>query len=374
MSLDFLDKSSLVTPLLVRLYDSQNLGDLSADKKPLAKAELIAAISELLKMEISPREAELVADVMIGLLSQAELDMRKALAARLAVLDNVPLRLVLHMAADDIEVAGSVIRQSSVLSDLDLVYIIKSQGAAYWEAIAQRKIISDHVVNMLVDTGDLETAITLAKNENITLNEYTISALADMAQESETLAQPLLRREELPPTIAQKLYQFVGAELKAFIEKEYGITQGSIADAVDDVLLEFVDETENKHEFSSSTAMVKDAQRQKEKGLLTVKMMLASLRRGQIMPFVAQFSQYIDLNSKAVLEILEQSSGQGLAVACKACDIGKEDFISIYLLTNRIRNKGEMVELNDMSCAISYYTKIGKETAAHIMNNSRNPD
>ncbi len=371
MSLGFLDKSSSVTPLLVRLYDSQRLSGLASDKQPQAKSELMAAISELLEMELSPREAELVADVMIELLSQAELEMRQALSVRLAALDNVPLRLVLQMASDEISVADTVIRKSSVLSDLDLIYIIKSKGSEYWQAVAQREEINDPVVNMLVDTGDLETAVRLAENMGIALNEYAVDALANMAQNSDRLAKPLLRREEVSPTLAQKLYQFVGAELKSFIKEEYGIEHGSIADAVDDVLLEFVASTEGGHEFSPSIVMLKDAARQKEKGLLTVKVMLESLRRGQIMPFVAQISTYTGLDVASMLEILGQSSGQGLAIACKAFDIDKEDFISIYLLTNSIHNKGRMVELSGMGRAISYYTRIDKDTALHILGNSR---
>jgi uncharacterized protein (DUF2336 family) len=223
MSLNFLDKSSSVTPLLVRLYDSQRLDGLASEKGVDPKGELISAISELLKMELSPRESELVADVMIGLLAQAELDMRQALADKLAALDNVPLRLILQMASDEITVADSILRKSKILSDLDLVYIIKSQGSEYWQSIAQRDEMNAPVMNLLVDTADIDTAIRLAENNKITLNEYAISALSDMAQNSDKLAQPLLRREEVPDTVAQKLYQFVGEELKAYIKTEYGI-------------------------------------------------------------------------------------------------------------------------------------------------------
>jgi uncharacterized protein (DUF2336 family) len=277
----------------------------------------------------------------------------------------------LQMASDDISVADSILRRSKILSDLDLIYIIKSQGEDYWQSIAQRESINDPVMNILVDTADMDTAIKLAENQKITLNEYALSALSDMAQGSEKLARPLLRREEVPDTVAQKLFQFVGAELKAYIKSEYGIEQGSIAEAVDEILLDFIDSAQPQHEFSPSSAMLKDAMRQKQKGLLTTRLMLASLRRGQIMPFVAQFSSFTGLDVSSVLEILGQSSGQGLATSCKAYDISKEDFVSIYLLTNRIRNKGSMVELTDMSRATRYYEKMSKDIALDIIKNSQ---
>ncbi|MEM7651130.1 MAG: DUF2336 domain-containing protein [Pseudomonadota bacterium] len=370
MDLGFLDKSSNVTPLLVRLYDSHKLHGLAKDNKPLARAELTSAVSELLEMDLSPRESELIADVLIGLMRQAELDLREALAERLAALDNVPLRLVLQLANDEIEVAAPVLRRSEVLGDLDLIYLIKSKGSAHWEEIAKREALSNQVMNLLSDTRDIRTAMALTKNENITLTQHVLTVLSDMAQKSDKLAMPLLQREEVTKDIAKTLYKYVGAEIKTFIETQYGISEGSIIESVDEVILEMVEASEAVGEFSPSETMISAAERYKSKGLLTMKLMLGSLRRGQIPAFIAQFSKFTSLCPKTTLEILSQSSGQGLAVACKAFEISKEDFVSVFLLTNRVRNKGRMVDLNDMTRAISYYNRINEDVARNIIKNS----
>ena len=46
MDLSFLDKSSNVTPLLVKLYDSQQLHNLAKDEQPIARAELTSAVRD----------------------------------------------------------------------------------------------------------------------------------------------------------------------------------------------------------------------------------------------------------------------------------------------------------------------------------------
>lgn len=370
MDLSFLDKSSNVTPLLVKLYDSQKLNGLAKDEQPLARAELTSAVCELFEMELSPKESELIADVLIGLMRQAELDLREALAERLAVLDNVPLRLVLQIANDEIEVAHTMLEKSTVLGDLDLIYIIKAKGPAYWQAIASRQGMSNQVINLLADQRDVETAITLAKNEGITLPEHALGVLSEMAHNSDKLALPLLQRDEVTADIAKALFKYVGEEIKSFIKAEYGITEGSIADAVDDVIVELVEATEAANEFAPTMTMIKAAERYHEKGLLTTKLMLGTLRRGQIQAFISQFARFTGLNPKTTLEIMSQSSGQGLAVACKAFDFSKEDFVSIFLLTNRIRNQGRMVDLNDMTKAINYFSRIDGEVARGIVKNS----
>jgi len=370
MDLGFLDNRSKVTPLLVRLYDSHKLHSLASDNKPLARAELTSAVSELLEMDLSPKETELIADVMIGLMRQAEIDLREALAERLAIIDNVPLRLILQLANDEIRVAQSILRKSSVLSDMDLIYIIKSKGPEYWQAIARREEMSNQIMNLLADTRNVETAIELAKNVNINLTEHSLIVLSDLAQNSDALACPLLRRDEVGPEMAKALYNYVGEEIKAQIKVKYGVEAESVVKAVEEVIVEMVEISEAVNEFTPSENMLKAAQRYKQKGLLTIKLMLGTLRRGQIAAFIAQFSKYTGLGQQTTLEILSQASGQGLAVACKAYDVPKEDFVSIFLLTNRVRNQGRMVEISDMTKAMNYFNRIEPEVARSIIDNS----
>lgn len=370
MDLSFLDTSSNMTPLLVRLYDSQQLYGLAKDNKPEARAELTEAVSDLLDMALSEREKELIAEVLIELLRKAEIDLRQVLAQKLSLLDDVPLRLVLQLANDEITVAQPVLKNSPVLGDMDLAYIIKSKPAAYWQAIAAREQMSDHVIDMLADTKDFDTALTLSENMNVTLSEHAIVMLSDLAQTSEVLAQPLLRRTEISADIAAKLYQCVGKSLQIFITENYNMHAAGLAHILEETVDELSAAAENISEFMPSQQMKDDAVRYQEKGLLTLKLMIGTLRRGQIQEFVAQLAHYTSLSPDTLETILSQSNGQGLAVICKAMDIEKEDFISMFLLTNRVRNHGQMVDLQNMTRAINYYNRIEKDIAEGILRNS----
>ena len=369
MDLSILDKSSNVTPLLVRLYDSHKLYGLAKDKQPLARAELTSAVSELLDMELSEKETALIADVLTELLRKTEIELRQALAEKLSVKDNVPLSLVLQLANDDIPVASPVLKNSPVLGDLDLIYIIKSKGPEYWQAIAHRKQMNDQVINVLAETRDFDTAMTLAENMNITLAEQAIVVLSDLAQETDILATPLLRRDEITNDIASKLYEHVSADIKKFITDNYEIEASKLIDTVDDVVLELQDEAE-ANGFIPNDTMLSAAKEFNKKGLLTLKLMVGTLRRGQVKAFVAQFAVYTGLDIKTIEGILNQANGQGLAVACRALDIPKQDFVSIFLLTNRARSAAEMIDVKDMNRAVSYFNRIEKDVAKSIMKNS----
>lgn len=369
MDLSLLDKSSGVTPILVRLYDSHKLYGLAKDKEPGARAELTSAVSALLEMKLSPREGELVADVLMSLMRQTEKDLRVAISEKLSVTDNVPLRLILQISNDEIDVAAPILRNSTVLGELDLAYIIKSKSAEYWREIASRKMLSDYVMNMLADTKDFDTAMALAKNMSVKLSEHVLVVLSDLAQKSEAIAAPLLRRDEMTIDIAKKLYEFVGQELKRYIAENFKEGGKVAKDAIDDIVLELVEAT-GETDYRPTPTTIKTAERFQEKGLLTIKMMITTLKRGQVQTFIAMFSKFSGLDSDTILSILRQPNGQGIAVVCRAFDVEKQDFISLYLLSNRIRNGSRMADLKDISRAITYFDKIHPEIAKGILQNS----
>ena len=367
MDLNCLDKSSDVTPLLVNLYDAhKNYKNQVNDAT--VRIDLAKAVGNLVGAELSERETELIADVVIALFRQAELDLREALSERLAIMDNVPLRVVLEMANDDIRVAAPVLMESPVLGDMDLVYIIKSKSAEYWRAIAQRHEMSEKVVGALADTGDFETALTLVYNRSIVLSTSVLNTLSELARDSETLATPLLQRDEVDAELAGQLYRYVGESLKAYIAQAYDVDREALEQAVDEVVLEFSGEI--SEEFRPDAAMVKRAGQYKDTGMLTAELMIATLKRGQDQMFVAMLAEFADISMERVMEILHQPNGQCLAILCRAMRVMRSDFVSLFLLTNHFRSGTKTADTSYMTQAVQYFDQVKTETAQKIIRNS----
>lgn len=366
-----LESTPEVAPLLVRLYDTHKLYGLAQDDNPDARAELTSVMVDLLKVELNDTEKELITDVLMTLMRQAETDLRMALADRLAVMDNVPLRMVLHLANDEIIVADPVLRQSPVLQDMDLIYIIKAKGPEHWRAIAHREQLDRNVVDVLADTKDLTTAVILSENPQTPMSEKALGIFTTLAMTSDALARPLLMREDMTDVLAQRLYDYVGQELKNYIHRHY---QGEALHAADialsDVTAEFRHAT--AHRYMPSMQMVVAAELLMEKGALKIDTMTQALRRGQFAYFIALFSTYCRLSPQTVEQILKQESGQGLAIACRATSIMKNDFVSIYLLTNRLRN-GAVKVMNqaELASALRYFERITTAQARKILSQSR---
>lgn len=353
--------------IISQLGDLDQLYDLARERSTEAREALASAVSSVLENELTTRESELVADVLISLLKQAEVDVRHAMAERLSTMDDVPLRLVLHLANDEIEVAKPILNNSSALGDFDLLYIIKSKPAEYWREIAVRTFLSEQVMGELARTGDFETALRMVENQNISMTSEVLVILSDIAQGQEGLAVPLLQRSEVTSDIAKRLYRHVSEDIKQFICENYDVGVEKIDVVAEEIQVEFVNPGLPK-DFSPDVHILDSAAKLKEQGMLSVGMMLNSLRRGQIKSFIAQFSAYVDLPVASIGRILSQSNGQGLAIVCKAYGIEKQEFLSIFMLTGKIWNYGRLAEASDVQKAMAYYNKATQDLAIKIVN------
>lgn len=366
MDLRFLDQSPEMAPILVRLYESQKLYSLASDETPAARAELTGAIVELLEKDIPVRERELVSDLLINLMRQAEKDLREALADRLSTMEQAPLRIVLHMANDEIDIARPVLRHSPVLSELDLMYIIKAKDAAYWQEIAGRMQLSDAVINTLAETRNLPTNKALAENNFIRIPEKAFDIMGSVAQYDEALARPLLMRSDVPEIVARHLYEYVGQELRAHIQSTFGIRTEEAGKALDDLIIEFTEGA--RGQFMPTTGMLQMADALAQSGRLSMAPVMDTLQRGQFGTFIALFSKFCGMTPQVVHDMVSESSGKNLAVTCRAMGLTKADLSRIYLMTQRIRSADRIVDHTELLRALSVYDNVSVEKAQNALH------
>ncbi len=360
MDTGIFERSPQMAPLLVRLYDSHRLYSLAKDGSPLARAELTSAVIELLETDLGIHERELISDVLISLMRQAEKDLRQAISERLAVLDKAPLRVVLHLANDEIEIASPILRLSRVLSDLDLLYIIKSKGADYWRAIATRQDLSDSVMDVLADTKEAGTLKTLACNMNIRLSSHAVDVTADMAAQEESIAKPLLMRTDISEDIVRGLYKHVGEDLKTYIRDYFGVLDTSVTNAIDDVIHEMsaAEQLRNEREFSPNNKQILAADMLARMGQLNINIIMETLQRGQYASFVAMFARYVGLTPHNVYDMLMEPDGKLVAITCRAAEITKADLSRIYMMTQRLRSKDRIINQSELMNALSVYDRV----------------
>lgn len=372
MTFEGLEKTPEVAPLLVRLYDTHSLYSLAGNTgNEEACAELTDVMVDLLNITLSDRESELITDVLLALMKQAETDLKAALAERLSTMPGVPLRMVLSLANDEIAIADVVLRNSPVLQDLDLIYILQAKGVEHGRSISNRHGLSGTIIDMLADIKDFQIAVNLANNDGVNLTEHAYRIFGDMARYSDVLAKPLLVREDLPQDVAGKLYQFVNNELKKVLKQRFGIG-GDVAAYVLDSITEEVTNLVIPVEKDNHDELVAFAHNQNRRGELKVSGMIATLRRGQYSTFLAQFSVFCGLPVATMKAVLKQETGKGLAIACKAKDIQKSDYVSLFLLCERFRSGAKkVVNHKELTRIMGMFDEIDVEKARQILMDSR---
>jgi uncharacterized protein (DUF2336 family) len=368
--MDFLNTSPQATPLLVKLYEGHKIYALAADKSAASRAELTNIVAQILDLKLTFKEEELLSDILISLMKQAELDLRKALSERMSTMTHLPLRLALSIANDEIDVAAAMLRLSPVLTDMDLIYIIKSQGRAYWHAIAERAELSCDLADALVDTNDDVTAIKLASHKRADLSAHAVKVLVNMAKTHTDIATPLLARGELPIAFVQELYAVVSAEIQSQIRIMYGsAVANDLAEVFSNLFNELSDQP-HQSEYYPTQTMLQAAEYYAQTGMLTLQLVMDTLKRGQINSFIALFARYSDISASRVHQMLMQSCPKGIVIACRAFGVQKSDFTNIFLLTHRMRNEGRMLDYADLAKALSYFDTVRPDTALRVLKSN----
>lgn len=355
-----LEKSSQIAPLLVQLYESHNLYESLKENDHDSRRKIILEVANLVGVDLAPHEKEILSEVMVELLKQAEIDLRQAIAERLAVLDYAPLRVILQLANDDISVARPVLQNSPVLTDMDLIFIIKSKGSEYWQAVAQRADLSPEIVDTLVRTRDMETAIALTENQRATLTRHAVEVLAEMAADNAQLAKPLSQRREVPQALAQALYAEAARAIRI---SPATMSDRRARDSAEHVIQEFIEGT-----ITPSPEVREAARQAAEKGILTPDYLMKPLQRGQMAAFIALFARYTGQTDDLVEMVVKNSSGKGMAVLCKLAGMEQRDFENLSGLIQRYWVKARGGDMADMSGIADYFSRLSLDEALQLQD------
>lgn len=194
-------------------------------------AEKIAVAFDAGKLTDSERQlAEAIFRVMM---KDVEVMVREALARNLKESADLPKDVALTLAKDVESVALPVLQFSTVLSDADLIEIVRSSGADKQVAIAKRVEVSTAVAEALVDHGRTPQVVaTLVSNPGAKLNEAIINKAIEKHGADVTVRNTLAHRSDLPVTIAERLVAAVSESLRDFLLTKRELSPDQAADLV----------------------------------------------------------------------------------------------------------------------------------------------
>jgi uncharacterized protein (DUF2336 family) len=183
---------------------------------------------------LSSTEWQLALDIMRAMAADAEIMVRRAVAASMKSSENLPHEIALRLARDDVSVALPVLENSQVLSDDDLISILADGNGAKQVAIARRPQVSETVASAIVDTGNAAAVTTLVSNDGAALTEPLLKKTLDRYGQFETVKAAMVHRDQLPVTITERLVSLVSEKLKLTLAARHRLP----ADVATDIILD----------------------------------------------------------------------------------------------------------------------------------------
>ncbi len=182
---------------------------------------------------LSDKERELAQQIFRVMAKDAEVMVRGALSNHLKANPSLPRDVALALAHDVESVALPVLEFSTVLSDADLISIVKTAGVDKQSAVARRETVSSELANALIDHGqDAAVVATLMRNPGAQLGEAEYQKALNKHGEDTTVANSVVGRGQLPITVAERLVSLVSERLRDFLLSRREIPAETATDLV----------------------------------------------------------------------------------------------------------------------------------------------
>ncbi|WP_339913305.1 DUF2336 domain-containing protein [uncultured Brevundimonas sp.] len=280
-------------------------------------------------------ETALYDAVLAKLAGEMETAVRAELAGRFATTPDAPAGLVRSLANDEALVAVPILRASPVLSDEDLLGVVRTSSQEHLRAISTRPSVSEAVADGIVEHGDDETLGTLLRNDGAQLSRSASEAAVDRARTNPTLHEATVARRALPADLLNDMYFVVEARLRQQILEqnarmdpvllETALAAGRTRVATDDGAL--------PADYAECLATVEDLRAANQ---LTAQTLARFLRTDGQTSFLIALSQLSDIDFHTTKQIVDRRDLDALAVICRSADLDRALFLTyaVVLLNN----------------------------------------
>jgi uncharacterized protein (DUF2336 family) len=145
-------------------------------------------------------------DVLVRLIERTEAGSLAQLSEGLSKIERAPRETIRRLAFhNDPLVAAPVLKNSSRVSEKDLLEIAKTLSQQHLLAISERKALSEVLTDALMRRGDGKVSNALAHNPGAIFSECGYATLVGRAERDESLTEKLGLRLDLPANLLREL-------------------------------------------------------------------------------------------------------------------------------------------------------------------------
>lgn len=320
---------------------------LAHSRDPADRERLLSGMVELCaqaeadETTLSPQVNQLVEGLFITLVEQAEHDIRRRLADRLADAAWAPPALVNMLALDEIEISQPVITYSPVLAETDLIRILVEATLDHQVAVARRPGLTAGVVEAILETGEPAVLTALAGNETADIREPALAAMIGHARRVVAMRSPLARHPRLSSELAVKLYAWVGESLKTALTARFRLDPVALDAAIAEATRAAAagagpaDRVEEERDDMDRSLVEK----LKDAGQLRAGYLLRALREGRLNLFIHILAGLGGFDTGQLRRAIDSDRPELLALACAGVGVDRGAYPTILELVRDLNDQ-----------------------------------
>jgi uncharacterized protein (DUF2336 family) len=330
-----------------------------------SREEIYLAVASLYRVQgsgLNERERQLMREILRRLTLDVEMAIRIALAQRLADDSSAPHDLILLLVDDRIEVARPLILNSPLLTETDVLKMIAQCGIAHQEAVAARPHIGVPVTDALARSENESVLMALVRNATARISEAGYRTLVDKSRALTGLQEPLVRRPDMPPQLANAMCDWVSEALKNLIISNYRMTPINVQSALGEAT-RMVKIPAPPPKDSPAESAQKLIDKLAASGQLKTGFLMRVLSQGQMELFDLAFARLLEVDVAAFRTIFYNGGARSVALACRATGIDRAVFVTVYNLSRQARGLGMALTPVDFQLVDSIFATVHRQSA-----------
>ena len=307
-----------------------------------ARAALLKRMADVVCLpstRVNAFERAMIADLLVEMLREAEVEERARVARRLSHLTEIPHSLIRLLLRDDVEVARHLLEDCNSLSENDLIRCAREATTEHRRLISLRRNNGEMLSETLVERLEPVVIDTLLRNDTARVSPPAIDHLVTASRETNRFVAALLRRPELRPSHAYVMFWWADADCRRTILQRFAVSREILQDAAGDV---FPIMAEEKWQDALSRKALQFIERRQRNRAAIDKSPYDSLEEAIDANAVAlnrhaveEISYLSGLKPATGAKIFMDPGGEPLAVLCKATGLPKSTLRTLWRALRR---------------------------------------
>lgn len=317
--------------------------DLTKVQEPRARAALLRRLCEVVSWpenRMPLHERQLAADILLGLLRTASVDVRRRCAQGLARVHDAPKALLRYLARDDFQVAADLLESGVGLDDSDLIATIRAGVAQHWLAIACRRGVSEAVTDALCQTNDVAVIEVLLRNNLARLSVQGVDLILAKTRQAPHLASLLTFRQEVKPTQALIMFWWVGFEVRVQIVRRFAADRGALIGELGDIFALAAAEGWGDPDVRKALQTIERRQRNRAAALRSPfgsleNAIAVGAERGADRSLLDEIGHLAGVRPTTAAQVFADPGGEAIGVLCKAVGLRRPHLLMLWRALRR---------------------------------------